>query len=274
MQPALAQVCSLNAPFEKDVEDYAAGQCRAIEVWFGKLESYLERHTLDDVRQLIERHNVTLPVASFQGGLFMPDEERRSAAWRTFTQRLGICKELGIGTVVIAGDLAGQIDQAALALLKVRLEEAAQLAAGHTVRLAFEFQGRAACVNNLETAAHLIHEIGSPRLGICFDLFHYYTGPSKPEDLALLSPDNLFHVQLCDLIGVYREFATDADRVLPHDGDLQELSQIVEHLQRIGYAGHVSVELMNPLIWQIPPRQFGEIALTSLRQLLGQASMG
>jgi hypothetical protein len=31
--------------------------------------------------------------------------------------------------------------------------------------------------------------------------------------------------------------------------------------------------LMNPQLWQVPPRQFGEIALTALRKLLGQASM-
>ena len=238
MQPALAQVCSLNSPFEKDIEDYAAGQCRAIEVWFGKLESYLERHTLDDVRQLLEKHEVALPVATFQGGLFMPDEARRREAWASFTHRLGVCKELGIGTVVVAGDLTGPLDEMALKLLQQRLEEAAHLAGTHSVRLAFEFQGRAPFANNLETAVHLVDQIGSPRLGICFDLFHYYVGPSKPEDLGLLSVDKLFHVQLCDLIGVYREFATDADRVLPHDGDLQELNQIVQHIKSIGYAGH------------------------------------
>jgi hypothetical protein len=30
---------------------------------------------------------------------------------------------------------------------------------------------------------------------------------------------------------------------------------------------------MNPQLWQVPPRQFGEIALTALRKLLGQAAM-
>jgi hypothetical protein len=30
---------------------------------------------------------------------------------------------------------------------------------------------------------------------------------------------------------------------------------------------------MNPQIWLVPPRQFGEIGMTALRKLLGQASM-
>jgi 4-hydroxyphenylpyruvate dioxygenase len=71
---------------------------------------------------------------------------------------------------------------------------------------------------------------------------------------------------------VPREFATDADRVLPGDGDFQ-LQPIVDHLRAIGYAGYVSVELMNPQIWRVAPRQFGEIAMTALRKLLGLASM-
>ena len=41
---------------------------------------------------------------------------------------------------------------------------------------------------------------------------------------------------------------------------------IVAQLRQIGYDGYVSVELMNPQIWRIPPRQFGEIAMTALAQ--------
>jgi sugar phosphate isomerase/epimerase len=118
----------------------------------------------------------------------------------------------------------------------------------------------------------LVAETSHPALGICFDVFHYYIGPSKLEDLAYLSVENLFHVQLSDLAQVPRELASDADRILPGDGDFL-LAPIVEHLRQIGYAGPVAVELMNPHIWQIPPRQFGEIAMTALRKILGQASM-
>ncbi len=80
-------------------------------------------------------------------------------------------------------------------------------------------------------------------------------------------------MQLCDLAGHPREFAADGDRILPGDGDFP-LGPIVNRLREIGYAGCVSVELMNPAIWQIPPRQFGEVGITALRKVLGMASMG
>jgi 4-hydroxyphenylpyruvate dioxygenase len=140
------------------------------------------------------------------------------------------------------------------------------------VRVALEPQARAAFGNNLQTAAALVEEAGSPWLGLCFDAFHYYVGPSKPEDLGLLTRDNLFHVQLCDLAEVPREFAADSDRILPGDGDIP-LAPVIEHLQRIGYNRYVSIELMNPQIWRIPALQFGEIGMTALRKVLGQAEM-
>ena len=66
--------------------------------------------------------------------------------------------------------------------------------------------------------------------------------------------------------------ASDADRILPGDGDFQ-FEPLVARLREIDYSGYVSVELMNPQIWRVGPRQFGEIAMTALRKTLGQASM-
>ena len=74
-------------------------------------------------------------------------------------------------------------------------------------------------------------------------------------------------MQLCDLAGVPRELAGDADRILPGDGDFQ-LGPILEHLRRIGYAGWVSVELFNPELWKMKPVQVAEAAYTAVRRLL------
>ena len=70
-----------------------------------------------------------------------------------------------------------------------------------------------------------------------------------------------------DLAGVPRELATDADRILPGDGDFQ-LRPLLDHFRALGYAGWVSVELMNPTLWQANPVQVAEIAFTSVCKLL------
>jgi 4-hydroxyphenylpyruvate dioxygenase len=269
---ALSQVCSLAEPFERDIEQYAAGACPAIEIWLGKLESFLATHSFDDVRQLLDRHRVTASVASYQGGLFAQDEAARREHWAHFERRLALCKPLGIRTLVVAADFTDPIAPDAWTGARITLVRAASLAAAADVRLALEFHGRSPLVNNLQTAAALVDEVGSPALGICLDAFHYQTGPSKPDDLLYLDRSNLFHVQLCDLADVLRETATDGDRILPGDGQIA-LGHLVERLRAIDYDGAVSVELMNPVLWQVPARQFGEIAITALRKILGLADL-
>jgi 2-keto-myo-inositol isomerase len=272
MKPCLAQLSSLNSAFEQDVEDYAAAACRSIEVWLTKLEDFLRKHTLDDLRRLQDEHEIAFPVAAGQGGLLTSQGEARASAWKLFDERLALCQQVGIGTLVIAGDVPQPFGQQELERLNVSLADAARRAADRGIRVALEFQADAVFPNNLQSAAALVDEIGHPALGLCLDAFHFATGRSKTEDLAYLGPHNLFHVQLCDLADRPREFAADADRILPGDGDLP-LEPIIEALRRIDYAGHVSVELMNPVIWRISARQFSEVAMTALRKLLGQANL-
>lgn len=270
MQPALSQVCSLHARFEQDIEDYAAGQCRAVDIWLTKLEDFVKRQSVSAAKELLAEHGVVPISASFQGGLLASQGEARKAAWELFDRRLDLCREVGIPTLVIAGDVPAPLDQAAIERVQVSLQQAAQAAGRRGLRLALEFQARAAFGNNVQTAAALVAEVGSPHLGLCLDTFHFYVGPSKTEDLRLLGPHNLFLVQLSDLADTPREFAADADRILPGEGDIP-LQSLIEHLRAINYSGPVTVELLNPQLWQVPPRQFGEIGLTALRMILGQA---
>jgi sugar phosphate isomerase/epimerase len=272
MIPTISQVCSLHSPFEQDVADYAAGAARSIEIWLGKLETYLESHALEEAQELLAAHEVTLPAASYQGGLLHSQGAARREHWEHFARRLELCQALRVPVLVLACDVAGPLGQEDLRRVGASLSQAAEQAAAAGVRLALEFQAQAAFGNNLQTAAFLVEQTGHPHLGLCFDAVHYYRGPSKTEDLGLLTAENLFHVQLADLSGVPRELATDSDRILPGEGDL-DFRPLLERLAEIGYGQAVSVELMNPQIWAIGPRQFGEVAMTCLRRLLGQARM-
>ena len=107
-------------------------------------------------------------------------------------------------------------------------------------------------------------------MGICFDAFHYWSGPSKFDDLRYLHPGNLFHVQVCDVADVPREMASDSDRILPGEGDFA-LEPLIARFREIGYTGDGSLELFNPTFRQAPARQVGEVGMTSLRMLLGIA---
>jgi|SRR5690606_3735800 len=272
MIPTISQVCTLHASTERDIEDFAAGHCESVEAWLTKVEQYLESHSIQDLQQVLEANQVRLTAASYQGGLFVPSGPMHQEAWSLFSRRLALCRELNIPVLVVACDVPGPLRRDDLERVQRSLSEAAKQAEEAGVRLAIEFQARAGIGNNLQTMAALVEQVGSRHLGICLDVFHFFIGPSKLSDLGYLTAENLLHVQVCDLADTPRELASDSDRILPGDGDF-DLETVVRYLETIEYRGCVSLELMNPRLWQVPPLQMGEIGITAVRKLLGQAEI-
>jgi 4-hydroxyphenylpyruvate dioxygenase len=268
MKPCLSQAATLPTPFAADVVAFAAAGFRGMEVWLTKLESHLERHPADETRRLLVDHGMALAAASYQGGLLLSQGEARKAHFDHFRRRLELCQVLGIPTLVLVADFAQAIDATALQRAVVSLAQAGQWAAAFDVRLALEFRGTEAFCSSLDTAVALVAQCGQPNVGVCLDAFHFYKGPSKPEDLELLTRENLAFVQLCDVAGVPRELMTDSDRIFPGEGDFRT-EILVNALRRINYEGWVSLELMNPTLWKANPEQVAELGLAALRRVIG-----
>jgi sugar phosphate isomerase/epimerase len=272
MKPCISEATTLPGTFADDVHGYADAGCPAMEVWLTKLETHLEKHPAAQTRKLLEDRQMTLAGASYQGGLLLSQGEQRKAHYDSFKRRLDLCAALGIPTLVVAPDFdvgPARLGRSDLERAVVSLGQAGQWAEAFGVRLALEFRGRAPFCASLDTALALVAACGRPNVGVALDLFHYYTGPSKFEDLARLSPANLAFVQVSDLAGVPRELATDADRILPGEGDFT-LGPILAQLRAVGYAGWVSLELFNPTLWQVRISQVAELGFGALKRLLGE----
>ena len=255
------------AAFADDVAGYADAGCFAIEVWLTKLEQHLASASPADTKTLLAARGVTLAAASYQGGLLLSQGEQRKAHFEHFRRRLDLCQEFAIPTMVLAADFAQKIDAVSLGRAVVSLKQAAQWAAGFGVRLALEFRGADTFCTSLDTALSLVEQCGELNLGVCLDAFHFYKGPSKTEDFDRLTNANLAHVQLCDVAGVPRELMADADRVFPGEGDFR-LEPLIRKLRQIGYDGYVSLELMNPMVWQSNIAQVAELGLAALARQL------
>jgi sugar phosphate isomerase/epimerase len=267
MKPCISEVTTIGASFDEDVKAYSAAGFRAMEVWLTKLETHLEKHSLADTQKLLEDHQMSLAAASYQGGLLISQGEERKVHFDHFRRRLDLCQGLKIPLVLVIADFAGEIDSTSLQRSLVSLKQAAQWGAGANVRLGLEFRSSASFCTSLDTAISVVTQCSESNLGVCLDLFHYYTGPSKLEDLGLLTPENLAWVQLCDLSGVPRELARDADRILPGEGDFL-LDPIIARLRAIKFDGYLSVELMNPLLWEMKGSQVAEMGMKAMERLV------
>lgn len=267
MTPCLSQATTLPVLFADDVVNYRAAGCRQVEVWLTKLEKHLEDVNAADTKKALQDAGIALVAAAYQGGLLLSQGEQRKAHFDHFRRRLDLCQLFAIPTLIIAADFAQVTDIQSLGRAVVSLSQAGQWAAGFGVRLALEFRGGDAFCSCLDTAIALVNQCREPNVGICLDVFQYYKGASKLEDLDRLSVQNLFHVQISDVAGVPRELMTDSDRIMPGEGDFQ-LGPIVQKIRDIGYTGPMSLELMNPELWKANPKQVVELGLTSLERIL------
>src|SRR5262245_40141307 len=179
MRPAISQVCSLSSSFEDDIVGYADAAGSAIELWLTKLEDYLESHTPAEVRTRAGNRGLSFAAASYQGGLLLSQGEARKAAWSQFDRRLELCAPLAVHTLVVTADFLAPFSQTDVERAQVSLAQAGEAAAKRSVRLALEFHARDTFLNNLETAVMFVGSVKNSAVGICLDLFHYYTGPSK-----------------------------------------------------------------------------------------------
>jgi sugar phosphate isomerase/epimerase len=270
MIPCISQVTTLSTPFEVDLPAFARAGWPAVELSLTKLETFLKTRSLDEAAAILTDHGLVAAGASAQGGLLLSVGEARIAHWGHFRQRLEWLKHLSVGTMVVAVDFATDPSPADFTRAAESLSEAGRLAKDYGVRIALEFQKTARFCASLDTTLALIAQSEAANVGVCFDLFHYYTGPSKFEDLAYLSPENLFWVQVCDLAGTPREIAGDSDRILPGDGDFQ-LVPIFEQLKRVGFDGHVSLEVLNPSLWAVAAGALADAGLRAMARLLDAA---
>ncbi len=270
MKPCLSQATTMPRTFAEDIANCADAGCDAVEVWLTKLEQHLEIESVAATQRLLADRKIHLAAAAYQGGLLLSQGEARKAHFDHFRRRLDLCQQFGIKTMLVVADFVDKVDATSLDRAIVSLAQAGQWAAGFDVTLALEFRAKNTFCASLDTAVALVSQCGEVNVGVNLDIFHYYTGPSKFDDLGLLTPNRLAHVQIADIAGVTRELATDADRILPGDGDIP-LTPILDVLRRIGYTGYICVELMNPILWQANSKQVAEIAWTSLRKLLGEA---
>jgi 2-keto-myo-inositol isomerase len=270
MIPCISQATTLGTPFEADLPAFANAGWPAAELWLTKLEEFLRSHSIDEAKRILADNGIAALGAAGQGGLLLSRGEARAVHWDHFRRRLEILQALGVKTLVVAADFTAEPTGDDLSRAAGSLAEAGAIAAPHGVRIALEFQKGARFCASLDTTLALIAQSGAENVGVCLDLFHYYTGPSKFEDLAYLTRENLAWVQVCDLAGVPRELARDADRVLPGDGDFQ-IGPILEHLGRIGYDGGVSLELLNPQLWEVAPVALADAGLRAMARVLEAA---
>lgn len=243
-------VCSYSTPHNSiydDVEHAAEVGAAAVGLWEGKfapgedeklLELMSERGVVTSTA-VPERHSI-LGIPFDLPGTPQDPAERTELICRSI-ERLARFSPAVIavapGTTGDAARPAGPVEA-----LVPNLRTIAEVAESHGVLIGLEVlaERRGCPVHSLPDAVALIEEVGSPHVGIMFDVFHSWPEPDLLDKIATYAP-YITSVQVCD---ARIEERSGFDRELPGRGRATA-GPIIKALVDAGYRSYWEMEVFS-----------------------------
>ena len=171
---------------------------------------------------------------------------------------LEMCAALGCKVLLACSSTSAHASQD-LDHLARDLRKLAMLALPLGIKIAYEGLSWGRTINEFTTAWDVVCRADCPNLGLGIDSFHIFAAKTSLEEIDYLDPSKIFLVQLADFMWqetkTFEERMTTARtfRVFPGEGvHSEQLVELVQKLDRLGYAGDYSFEVFNDDYQQMP----------------------
>ena len=272
MKIALNGATTMHADLETDIRAAGAAGFDLVELWASKLRSYLETHTIAELRALLTENDVEpYSINSIEHITFRTPEDYESIKAQC-GELAAIAGQLACPYIVVVPgrlpDAGATKDQIVEESVRV-LNELADIAEPYGVSLAFEFLGQVDCsVQTLDLCNEIVETVNRNSVGNVIDTFHFYAGNSTFEAIDSMRPEKLFIFHINDAEDLPKEQLTDAQRLYPGEGILP-IAEIKQHFDKIGYDRMVSIEIFRPEYWDEDPFEVARKAKAATEQVLG-----
>jgi sugar phosphate isomerase/epimerase len=252
MKLSMHQFTSARAGYRKSLEGWAKAGIRDVEPAAGLLDDYLKTDTLASAKRVLTDNGLKI-VSGVTGvtGLWEPNPNF-SKNLDAFKKRCGQFAELGAPLVYSPCATAAKFTPDDYGRCLDNIRQGAEVARQFKLKVAAEFVRNSTFLASLPTALRLHREAAHPNFGILFDCYHFWSGPSKFEDMDLIQPGEIIHAHLNDTQDLPRELLDLQSRVIPGDG-VAPLAKILRKLVDRGYGGPISVELFLPKFQEADP---------------------
>jgi 2-keto-myo-inositol isomerase len=260
----------MTSNLETDVAATAHAGYKALELWAAKVDRYLEDHSVEELKALLDDHNVapmtfnSIEAIAFRGAEF----DQIKARCRQLSQ---IAQVIGCPSVAVIPSPTPAWNtpwETIVAEHVAALRDLSDIAGEYGIKLAFEFIGFGGfSVRTPRGAWKIIQKTGRDNIGMVVDAAHLYVGGGLLSEIDQLDPKYIYAFHLDDTEAMAKEAYTDAVRLLPGLGVIP-LADICARLKGIGYDGPCSIELFRPEYWEWDPKalavQAREMALRVL----------
>ena len=249
--------------FRTTMEGWARAGITAVEPDLVKAREFEAANGKGSARRLLD--DLGQKAVSSTNQLFLDEDDlRRQPAVEDLKWKVELAASLGADRLVVPSTASQAHVSADYERLKDYLNEAAGIAHAQGITLMLEFTRVSRLVNNVRTSLDLVRSIDHPNLGFMIDLYHFWAGPSKMEDLALIRPGEIRHVHFADTPAFPPlEVAEQKDRAFPGEG-IAPLQTILDRLVALGYDGPLSLELFDPAIRSTDPQAIARKAISTI----------
>ncbi len=238
--------------FRTVMEGWSRAGITAAEPDLPSAKTFEDSNGAGSARRLLD--DLGIRAVSSTNQLFLEESgPRRAQAVEDLKWKVALAESLGADRLVIPS-AAGQAhtmddyDQ-----VFENLREAAEIAKPHNVALMVEFTRSSTLINNVRTCLDLVRTVDHPNLKFMIDVYHFWSGTSKFEDLDLIEQGEIYHIHFEDTPALpHLEVVERKDRAYPGEG-VAPLQRIVDKLAEKGYSRALSLELFDPVVQNTDP---------------------
>jgi 2-keto-myo-inositol isomerase len=254
---------------EQDIAVAADAGFDGIELWWPKVQTFLENKSRDKLEGLLAEHK--LPPVALCPLRIRPFQDTGEAR-ESFDLAVGVAPVIGCSVFIVCPEQYPDTisRDEALSLTAQEVKRFAEKAATNDIRLAIEPIGRHNLIPGPRQALELMELAGAPEnLGLMMDTFHYYKSEIPNEDLEAVPIEKLYIVHINDSEDHPRDQLIDAHRLYPTLGVIPLKEKLII-LKKKKYDGYLSLEIFRPSYWQEKPEKIVKEGLRYLRQLVAE----
>ncbi len=236
----------------------------AIELWTDDLDAHIRQGgTLKDVKTALSESGLSLASVIALFGWTESQPSVQSRVRDECRRRMDQAAQLGSRTIV-ASPPAEVVEVRHAAECYHAL---CDLGLSMGLPVSLEFLGFVDGIKTLSTARAIVEASGVRGGTVVADVYHLLRGGGSLDDLLACEGKDLSIFHINDL-PAYPPVETqeDGDRVMLGDG-IVDLPHVVGNLRTIGYAGPLSLELFNMMLWIQDPLDVCRRGMERLREL-------
>jgi 2-keto-myo-inositol isomerase len=217
----------------------------------------------DAVLEQVRGSGLSVACVGVEFGWMWAEGDERRRLLQVFAEQCARAAALGCDLVMSPVDKGkGDVARAAASI-----REVGDIAAGHGVRLAIEFNSQCEQLNTLAPMREVLARAGHGRCGLLLDTYHIGRSGVTLRELEDVAPAEIAYVQYSDVPRGPLAAGQVLNRLPPGHG-IVPFREFFALVRAKGYAGYLSYEAPNTEAWKRPADEVAAEAITATRATL------